>query len=260
MWIYLSCQKTHNGSIYDYASHSCFGAKRGVVFMKRLNSFIIVILMLTLFGNRSISAAQAKSLQSINRGDAIDPIEYQVFMPLMFNNALNQPSEEEQIEHLLENQLNGNAEQVVGTIVEGMFVSPVMQQPEFDPKWISNIENTLTSLQNARLSGDIGLAAYNHQAGAKFFDLALDQTILIVMGDGAFLLYQIDSILQFQAIEPENPESAYIHPTTSEILSPTQLEQYLYDGSNQLVFQTDISKDGITQWGILVVIADLITD
>lgn len=228
--------------------------------MKRLNGFIIVVLMLTLFGNRSIRAVQAKSLQTVNRGDAIDPIEYQVFMPLMFNNASNQPSEEEQIKHLLENQLNGNAEQVVGTIVEGMFISPVMQQPESDPKWISNTENTLTSLQNARLTGDIGLAAHSHQAGAKFYDLELGQTVLIVMGDGAFLLYRVDSILQFQAVEPENPESAYIHPTTSEILTPTELEQYLYDGSGRLAFHTDISKEGIAHWGVLVIIADLITD
>ena len=216
--------------------------------------------MLAVIGNKSISTAQAKSLQALQHGDAIDPIEYQVFMPLLFSYASNQPTEEEQIEYLLETQINGNAEQVVGSIVEGMFISPVMQQPESDPTWISNTENSLTSFQNARLTGDIGLAAYSHQAGAKFFDLALGKTILIVMGDGAFLLYQVDLIMQFQAIEPGNPEFAYIHPITSEILTPTQLEQALYDGSGRLVFQTDISKDGIAQWGILVVTADSIMD
>jgi len=216
--------------------------------------------MLAVIGNRSISIAQAKSLQTLKHGDAIDPNEYQVFMPLLFNYASNQPTEEEQIEYLLETQINGNAAQVVGSIVEGMFISPVMQQPESDPTWISNTENSLTSFQNARLTGDIGLAAYSHQAGSKFFDLALGKTILIVMGDGTFLLYQVDSIMQFQAIEPGNPESAYIHPTTSEILTPTQLEQALYDGSGRLVFQTDISKDRIAHWGILVVTAVSIMD
>jgi len=228
--------------------------------MKRMNVFFLFVLMLAVIGNKSISIAQAKSLQTLKHGDAIDPNEYQVFMPLLFNYASNQPTEEEQIEYLLETQINGNGEQVVGSIVEGMFISPVMQQPESDPTWICNTENSLTSFQNARLTGDIGLAAFSHQAGAKFFDLALGKTILIVMGDGAFLLYQVDSIMQFQAIEPGNPESAYIHPTTSEILTPTQLEQALYDGSGRLVFQTDISKDGIAQWGILVVTADSITD
>ena len=228
--------------------------------MKRLNGFFLIVLMLAVIGNKSITTAQAKSMQALKHGDAIDPIEYQVFMPLILNSASDQPTEEEQIEYLLETQVNGNAEQVVGTIVEDLFVFPVIQQPESDPTWISVAENTLTSLQTARLTRDIGLAAYSHQAGAKFFDLALGQTILIVMGDGAFLLYHVDSILQFQAIDPGNPESAYIHPTTSEILTSTQLEQALFDGSGRLVFQTDITNEGIAQWGILVVTAVSISD
>jgi hypothetical protein len=251
---------SHNGYINDLISHSCFGDQRGVAHMKRLNGFFLVVLMLVVIGNKSISTAQAKSMQAFKHGDAIDPIEYQVFVPILFNNASNQLSQEEQIENLLATQINGNAEQVVGTIFEDLFVSPVIQQPESNPNWISNTENTLTSKQTARLTGDIGLAAYSHLTGAKFFGLALGQTILIVMGDGAFHLYLVDSNLQFQAIDPGNPDSAYIHPTTSEILTFTQLEQSLYDGSGRLVLQTDITKDGIAQWGILVVTAVSLTD
>jgi len=228
--------------------------------MKRLNGFIIFTLILAVFSNQPKRIVDAAPIESRMQGDAVDPIEYQVFVPILFNNASNEPSPEVQIENLLNTQINGNPSEVVGAIVEGLFISPVVQQTANEMGWVSDAYNTLTSLQTARQTGDIGLAAVQQQLGEKFFAFDLGQTILILMGDGAFLIFQVDSAIQFQTIDPENPSSDLINLNTNEVYTINALEQYLYNGSNRLVFQTNIIRDGIDQWGRLIVIATPVTD
>jgi hypothetical protein len=102
----------------------------------------------------------------------------------------------------------------------------------------------------------VGLLAHNFLAGAQFFNLQLNQQIILVLGDGSQEYYKIDDIQSYQALSPTNPYSNFISPDGQRNLSSEKVFRQVYAKGNQLVFQTCIQKGNEDSWGRLFVIAD----
>jgi hypothetical protein len=154
--------------------------------------------------------------------------------------------------------LNGNAEDVVGVFVPGLFALPVMQQPKEEPAFVSSANHILTQFSLPKQHGTTGLLAHNYLSGSLFYGLQVDQLVVVVLGDGSQKLYRIRQMERYQALSPTSPYSKFINltdPTRKEI-SSGELFSRMYTLKNKLVFQTCIDAEGDPSWGRIFIIAE----
>jgi len=102
----------------------------------------------------------------------------------------------------------------------------------------------------------VGLLAHNFLAGAQFFNLQLNQQIILVLGDGSLEYYKVSDIQTYQALSPTNPYSNFISPDGQKTLSSEEVYKQVYEKGNQLVFQNCIQKGNDDSWGRLFGLAD----
>ena len=147
----------------------------------------------------------------------------------------------------------GDASQLVGVFVKNVMAVSVVQQSS--ASYVSTKSGTVTQFGMASQYGSVGLLAHNYLAGASFSKLSAGTEIYLVFGDGSTKLYQVNNIKKYQALSPNDPYSSFVNLDSSEnTLSSTDVFNETY-GSGGLVLQTCISKNGVSSWGRLFIMA-----
>ncbi len=156
---------------------------------------------------------------------------------------------------------NGDPAAVVGVYVTGQMALPIVQQPANDASYVSTTPEVVTQFGVASQFNSQGLLAHNYLAGKHFYSLQKGQEVALVYGDGAIKRYEIDTILSYQALSPEDVYSNFI-PLQGEHnrMSSTDLFYQTYGQGNNLVLQTCIQVGNEPSWGRLFVIAHPASD
>jgi hypothetical protein len=153
--------------------------------------------------------------------------------------------------------MNGNANQVVGVYVPGTVALPIIQQPRNDANFVSRDPEIITQFDAASRFKTIGLLAHNYLAGTHFYNMRMDQVVIVVYGNGRLSYYRISEVQQFQALTPNSPQSDFLdlgHPN-SGTMSAGDLFNRMYTQGDRVVFQTCILANGDSSWGRMFVIA-----
>lgn len=135
-------------------------------------------------------------------------------------------------------------------------VFPIVQQPQGEPNYVSTNSGEVTLFSSASKYGNIGLLAHNYLSGKSFTDLSVGHEIRLLYEDGESEYFVVSEILQYQALDPENPFSSFQNINNkNEILTAQQMFERVYEGNRHLTFQTCIAKYGESSWGRLFVVA-----
>ena len=155
---------------------------------------------------------------------------------------------------------NGKASDIRGVYVPDVFALRVQQQPKNDANFVSSVVGVATQFENAARYGVTGFLAHNYLSGTLFFDLEIEQEVIVVYGDGSTKRYLVREVQQYQALQPNSPFSDFVDLNTNQQLSANELYNLVYAGEHHVTFQTCIAKDGNLTWGRLFVIATPIED
>jgi hypothetical protein len=137
-----------------------------------------------------------------------------------------------------------------------LFTYPVVRQPDRDFTFVSTERNTLTQFGLATEYDNIGILAHNYLAGRDFFDLKVGKQVYIIHDGGHAEAFTVTSVLQYQALDPENPFSDFRDLNNNLVLSATEMFSRVYTGRYHVTFQTCIARSGDDSWGRLFVIAE----
>jgi hypothetical protein len=154
----------------------------------------------------------------------------------------------------------GQADQVVGVYVPGVFGLPVVQQPGDQASYVSDQDDTVTQFSSVSPYGSIGLLAHNYLSGERFFGLGEGQEVVILHGEGHQERYRIKKIDRYQALTPTSVYSNFIDlaDPTQAIITAGELFNRIYTKPDQLVFQTCIEANGNPSWGRIFITAERI--
>jgi len=150
---------------------------------------------------------------------------------------------------------NGKAAELRGVYVSNVMALPVVQQPSNNAGYVSYNDGEVTQFGMASQFGNVGLLAHNHLSGRMFSQLAVGQEVRLVYGDGKTESFVVTEVLQYQALQPNNPYSEFRNVVDSKTLTAEQMFKRVYFGDRHVTFQTCIAKDGNASWGRLFVIA-----
>jgi hypothetical protein len=95
---------------------------------------------------------------------------------------------------------NGVANQLSGVYVSDLMAYPIVNQPGAQYTYVSDKSNEVTQFELASQYNTIGLLAHNELAGASFFALEPQKTVILVYGDGRTQVYQVTQVLSYQAL------------------------------------------------------------
>jgi hypothetical protein len=160
------------------------------------------------------------------------------------------------LEDFAEALKDGNAKSVKGIYADQVFSLRVIQQPAGKPGFVSAVEGTATQFGMATSNNVTGMLAHNFAAGRHFFNLALDNVVDVVYGDGIIKQYKITQIKRYQALSPKSASSEFLDLDTSEKLSAAGLFSRVYTGKHHLTLQTCIQEGTEDSWGRLFIIAE----
>ena len=140
--------------------------------------------------------------------------------------------------------------------VDDASVFPIVQQPKGEPNYVSTNNGELTLFSSASRYGNIGLLAHNYLSGKSFSHLSVGQEIRLVYDNGETEYFVVSEILQYRALDPENPFSTFQNMNNkNEVLTAQQMFERVYEGNRHVTFQTCIAKYGESSWGRLFVVA-----
>lgn len=152
--------------------------------------------------------------------------------------------------------MDGNAEMIRGIYTADAFALRVVQQPSNQPGFVSTMDGVVTQFMDAKKYGSIGLLSHNFLSGKLFYQLKIGDVLQLVYGDGVVRKYQIESLHQYQALQPENPRSTFVDLATGTKLSAANLFLKMYARMGKLVLQTCLQKGDENSWGRLFIIAE----
>lgn len=142
-----------------------------------------------------------------------------------------------------------------GVQVSGVFALPIIQQPKGDETFVSMELGKATLFQSAVKNGVTGLLAHNFLSGELFYHLVLGQTVHLVYQDGTVKNYQVEEISRFQKLDPASLRSELVELSTGKHLTTAQVFKRYYVGNDRITFQTCLENEGISNWGLLFVVA-----
>ena len=219
---------------------------------------IISALTALIFGgfNRPASVVAA-NIEAVQYNSPIDsPPPFMVYLPSITNQSNTQPaSKNDALNDFIDSVINGQTDQVTGVFVTDTLSMPVVQQPEGNSNFIASTDNTVTQFSAATMFGSTGLLAHNTKAGSQFYNLEVNQEVVLISGDGTTRSYRIDSIRSFQALDPSNPYSDFIDLSDNSLLTANDLFLETYGAGDLVVFQTCIAAEGINSWGRIFISA-----
>jgi hypothetical protein len=149
----------------------------------------------------------------------------------------------------------GEAGSLVGVYAPGHFALEVVQQPKGRPAYISESLDQLTQFGPAGEFETTVLLAHNVLGGEYFPDLSPGVSIILVAADGGLQRFTVTETKRFQALHPNSLYSQFLDLDTGRLLRSSDLADEMYNRPSELVLQTCIEVDGLTQWGRLFVIA-----
>lgn len=153
-------------------------------------------------------------------------------------------------DQFIEDNKNGNGDQITGLWVENVMALQVVYQPSSNPGFVSTVNNVATYfLYPWQKAGNHGILAHNYLAGRYFFNVRLGDIITLVFGDGNYLDFEVTSIKEYQALEPDSPYSNFIDLETGEQLSVNNVFIEVYMGDFHTTLQTCIASGVETEWG-----------
>lgn len=154
---------------------------------------------------------------------------------------------------------DGSKNSIRGIYAENSFALKVIQQPANDYSYVSLQTDQVTQFALAAKYNTIGILAHNFLSGKLFFNLKVGDTVQVIYGDGKVEQYQINEILRFQALQPNNPRSTFKDLESNATFTAEQLFRKIYTGKRHVVLQTCLEKDGVDSWGRIFLIAFPIT-
>jgi hypothetical protein len=183
------------------------------------------------------------------------PINLPTTGTFYINEARSDASTQVSLQEFVEDVKDGNAKQIKGLYADDAFSLRVVQQPSGKPGFVSPVEGITTQFSMATVHNVTGMLAHNFSSGQFFFDLALDDMVDVVYGDGLIKEYQVTAIRKYQALEPKSSASDFIDLYTGEKISAAGLFNQMYTGKHHLTLQTCIQVGEEDSWGRLFVIA-----
>ena len=151
---------------------------------------------------------------------------------------------------------NQEANVLRGVYVPDILALPITQQPAGNAGYVSSKAGEVTQFGMAAQFGNVGLLAHNHLSGSVFSHLAVGQEVRLVYGNGAVEYFVITQVLQFQALQPNNPYSSFRDLNNDEILTAEQLFKKVYRGERHVTFQTCIARRRKPKLGTFVCYCD----
>jgi len=151
---------------------------------------------------------------------------------------------------------DGKAKSIKGIYAPDVFSLRVLQQPSGKPGFVSSVDGTATQFGMANSNNVTGMLAHNFSAGRHFFNLAIDNVVDVVYGDGTIKEYKITQIKRYQALSPKSSSSNFLDLDTSEKLTAAGLFSKVYTGKHHLTLQTCIQEGTEDSWGRLFIIAE----
>ena len=131
----------------------------------------------------------------------------------------------------------------------------VVDQPQANPAFVSNISNTATNFRLAEKYGNIGLIAHNYLGGRHFHEIQVGDEIHVMDGYGQRRSYKVKELLNYQAVNPRSVRSDFINLDDKKMYTATDVFKRVYKGKHHLVLQTCIKKGQNEEWGRKFVIA-----
>jgi hypothetical protein len=145
---------------------------------------------------------------------------------------------------------NGEPNQIVGIWIENVLALVVVYQPAGNPGFVSTIDEVVTYFLYAwEKAGNHGLLAHNYLAGRYFFNIQVGDIVTLVFGDGNYEDFEVTSINEYQALQPDSPYSEFIDLGSGEQLTATNLFMEVYMGAFHTTLQTCIANGAETEWG-----------
>jgi hypothetical protein len=166
--------------------------------------------------------------------------------------AINPPT----LEEFSTTLKKSDSSQLVGVYVYDILALKVVQQASTYS--VSSKVGTATQFTLAGKYGSIGLLAHNYLSGSSFLNLVSDSEIILIFGDGSTKKYKVETIMKYQALNPNDNFSNFINldkPNATITSDNVVNETY---GAGDLVLQTCIARNGILNWGRLFIIASLV--
>jgi hypothetical protein len=151
---------------------------------------------------------------------------------------------------------DGEAGIVRGVHVPDVLTLPVLQQPQKNPAYVSEENDTVTQFQSAAQFGVTGLLAHNYLSGELYYNIEVGQEVVIVMGDGATRKYQVTGIYRFKKLSPDSLRSNLIDLSDGKTLTTSQVFSRFYRGDHKVTFQTCLEGEGKLNWGLTFIVAD----
>jgi len=152
---------------------------------------------------------------------------------------------------------DGQGGVVKGLFVDGVMAVRVIQQPQGNAAFISVEDQTATQFQSATPFNVVGLLAHNFLAGRDFFRIKIGQDLILVYGDGKLQHYRVSEIGNFQRLTLSDLRSDFLELSNNQRWTTDQVFSRYYQKPNRLTLQTCIEHDGVWDWGVRFVTADL---
>lgn len=145
---------------------------------------------------------------------------------------------------------NGRSGEIVGIWIENVLALVVVYQPAGNPGFVSTADEVATYFLYAwEKAGNHGLLAHNYLAGRYFFNIQVGDIVTLVFGDGYYEDFEVTSINEYQALQPDSPYSEFIDLGSGEQLTATNLFMEVYMGDFHTTLQTCIANGAETEWG-----------
>lgn len=154
----------------------------------------------------------------------------------------------------IETVKNGDAS-LRGVYVPDVMAFAIEQQPVGYPGYVSTADSVVTQFSIAAEVGNVGLLAHNTHAGAFFSKIQQGELIVLVYGDGHTETFMVQSIQQYQALDPFSPYSEFKDLETQTTLTAEGLFNKVYRGDYHLTLQTCIENNSNASWGRLFIVA-----
>lgn len=153
---------------------------------------------------------------------------------------------------------NGVPDQVRGVYVANSFALPVIQQPEDEPAFVSENLGEVTQFRSAAENGITGLLAHNYLSGQEFYELDLGEDVNIVYGNGMYRRYRVTEIRRFQKLTPNSLHSDFIDLESGKKETTAQVFNRFYNGKHKVTFQTCLENEGLSNWGLIFIVAEAV--
>jgi hypothetical protein len=159
------------------------------------------------------------------------------------------------LSRFMERVVAGEPEHVVGLYATDTFDLLVEQQPPDHHLYVTEKLGYATQFGRPLRYDVIGLLAHNTNSGILFYGLDLGDDVYLVFGDGRLAVYRVETIEDFQKLEPGNPRSDYVELSSGEILNTNEVFTRFYRNGPHLTLQTCLEMGGDFNWGVRFIVA-----